>query len=170
MITNPTFATAGANPGDASGWTLRTACARQAIAPFGSPPASMEGFETWTTWSAALSAPGLAPFAPNGTEEDFDAWPNALFARELTGGLVAATTSESFADTSWTGSPFFLWATLPETQGVFTGGGALELFAGWQPGASYPLAFNDAAVTRAVFQGNAASETFATWTTVNTTL
>lgn len=168
MIANPTFATAGANPGDASGWTLTTSCAREAIAPFGAPPASVETFR-WTAWSAALSAPAFAPFAPNGKEEDFDAWPDALFALELTGGLVGATASESFADPSWTGTSVFTWASVTQTRGVFAGG-PLETFTGWQPGAAYPLAFTNAALTRAVFQGSAPSETFATWTTVNTTL
>jgi hypothetical protein len=169
LIANPTFATAGTNPGDAAGWTLRSACALEAIAPFGAPPTSIEGFETWTPWLGALSSPAFAPFAPNGTEEDFDAWPNALFALELTGGLVAATESESFDDASWTGAAFFAWASVPQVQGAFAGG-THETFAAWQPGATYLFAFADPMLSRAIFQGGAPSEMFATWTTINTTL
>jgi hypothetical protein len=169
VITNPTFVTAGTNPGDAASWTLRSACARQAIAPFGSPPTSVEGFETWTLWIGALLSPAFAPFAPNGTEEDFDAWPSSLFALELTGGLVAATESESFDDASWTGAAFFVWANVPQVQGAFAGG-TLETFTAWQPGVAYIFAFTDAMLSRAMFQGGASSETFATWTTINTTL
>ncbi|MGO8996417.1 MAG: hypothetical protein ACLQVI_24140, partial [Polyangiaceae bacterium] len=75
MIANPDFSQAGAAPGQAASWTLRSSCARQSIAPFTAPTGAdaFEGFERWFPWSGALAVATLAPFAPNGTEEDFDA-------------------------------------------------------------------------------------------------
>ncbi len=168
MIANPDFSRAGVAPGQAASWTLRSLCARQSIAPFSAPTGAdaFEGFERWFPRSGALAGAALAPFAPNGTEEDFDAWPDALFAFELSDGLVTGTADDGFE--AWTPGAHFAWPDVTSAQGVFAGG-PLESFDGWRPGATYLLAFPDAALTRAIFHAEP-SEIFDAWTTKNTTL
>jgi hypothetical protein len=168
LIANPDFSQAGAAPGQAASWTLRSFCARQSIAPFAARTGAdaFEGFERWFPWTGALAVAALAPFAPNGTEEDFDAWPDALFVLELSGGLVAGAADDGLE--GWAPGAHFAWADVTAAQGVFAGG-ALESFDGWRPGDVYLLAFPDAALMRALFHAEP-SEIFDAWTTKNTTL
>ena len=168
MITNSSFVNADRGPGTAVGWTLRSACGREGIAPF-APGESVEGFERWTTAASGLSAAALAPFAPNGTIETFDAWPNALFALELSAGLVAAVMTDGFEAGWWEGTAAFVWSNVAQLKGVFAGGAPIESFDGWQPGAVYIFAFPAGAIVPAAFT-DGAIENFKTWTTKNQTL
>lgn len=169
MIRNGSFQDAGASPGAAAGWALRSLCAREAIAGF-TPGDSVEGFERWTQWAGALDAVAHAPFAPTGVLETFEAWPVALFAFELTGGLVAGTALEAFESAWWTGAPAFTWGVVTQVPSSF-GGSPQELFSAWRPGEVYALAFAATALVAAVFKAGAL-ELFdgAEWTTRNTTL
>ncbi len=169
MIANPDFSQAGAAPGQAAGWTLRSVCARQSIASFTATPAEpLEGFEQWSAWTGALGTATFAPFDGGETSEVFDGWPNALFALELSEGLVAARELDGFEAGWWTGAAHFAWGDVTAVVGVF-GGGPLETFDKWRPADGYLLAFTDAALARATFHGEA-SEIFDAWTTKNTTL
>ena len=168
MIANPTFQTAGSGPGLAAAWTLRSSCAREAIAAF-APDDSVESFETWWTWSGVLGTAALAPFAPNGTIEDFDAWPNALFAFELSPGLVDGTLTDGFDTGWWQGTAVFGWDAVQAVAGVFANGEASETFDDWPVGATYLFAFPSSSLTAAPFIGGS-PEMFTAWTTKNTTL
>ncbi len=168
MITNSSFVNADTGPGTAVGWTLRSICAREAIAPF-APGESVESFERWTTAASGLASASLASFAPNGTIEMFDAWPNALFALELSAGLVAAVMTDGFEAGWWEGTAAFVWSSVAQLTGVFAGGAPIESFAGWQPGTTYIFAFPASALVGAAF-ADGAVENFKTWTTKNPTL
>lgn len=169
MIANPDFSQAGATPGQAAAWTLRSSCARQSIAAFAAtPPESVESFEWWSSWTGALGAARFAPFASNETMEVFDQWPNPLFAFELSEGLVQAHFRDGF-DAGWlAGTAYFGWTGVPSVAGVFANG-SMETFAKWRPADVYLLAFTDAALTRATFHGEA-TEIFDAWTTQNPSL
>jgi hypothetical protein len=169
MIANPDFSQAGATAGQAAAWTLRSSCARESVAGFAAtPPESVEGFERWSTWLGALGTATFAPFVGNETMEVFDGWPNALFAFELSEGLVQVHFPDGFETGWWTGNAYFAWAAVPSVAGVFATG-SMESFDKWRPADVYLLAFNDAALKRAVFHGEA-QEMFDAWTTTNTTL
>ena len=168
MITNSSFVNADTGPGTAVGWTLRSTCAREAIAPF-APGESVEGFERWTTAASGLASASLAPFAPNGTIEMFDAWPNALFALELSAGLVAAVMTDGFEAGWWQGTPAFVWSSVAQLTGVFAGGAPIESFAGGSRATTYIFAFPASALVGAAF-ADGAVENFKTWTTKNPTL
>jgi hypothetical protein len=170
LIANPDFSQAGATPGQAAGWTLRSVCARASIAAFaGAPAEPVEGFERWSSWSGALGTATFASFAANEAAEAFDRWPDPLFAFELTEGLVQARAQDGFDAGWWTGAAHFAWSDVSAPPVVFTGGASLDTFGGWRPGDVYLFAFADAALTRAVFHGEA-SEIFDAWTTKNTTI
>ena len=169
MIANPDFSQAGAAPGQAAAWTLRSSCARQSLAGFAAtPPESVEGFERWSTWNGALGAATFAPFASTETMEIFDEFPNPLFAFELSEGLVRAHFPDGFETGWWTGNAYFAWAGVPSVAGVFANG-SMETFDRWRPADVYLLAFTDAALTRATFHGEA-MEVFDAWTTKNPSL
>lgn len=167
MITNGSFQQAGTGPGFAAGWTLRSACAREAIAPFDGR--SVESFETWSAWSADLGNAAAAPIAPSGRVEIFDAWPAPLFALELSAGLVAATLLDGFGQGWWQGTAAFQWSNVAATPGVFAAGSSSESFDAWLGGGAYLLAFPAGALAAAAFAGGAV-ELFTTWTMKNTTL
>jgi hypothetical protein len=171
LITNASFQDAGSTPGLAAGWTLRSACAREAIAAFaaGGSGESVESFERWSAWTSSLGTAALAPFGPNGTVENFDAWPSALFALELSAGLVANVLSDGFEGGWWHGTPAFRWSDVTQVVGVFAGAASVESFYGWPVGATYLFAFPAGTLTAATFAGGAV-EMFTTWTTKNTTL
>jgi hypothetical protein len=168
VIANASFVNADTGPGTAVGWTLRSACAHEAIAPF-APGESVESFERWTTIASGLASASLAPFAPNGTIEMFDAWPNALFALELSAGLVAAVVTDGFEAGWWEGTAAFVWSSVAQVTGLFARGATSESFDGWQPGAAYIFAFPASALTDAAFT-DGPIEMFTTWTTKNPTL
>jgi hypothetical protein len=168
VITNPNFHAAGSGPGFAAAWTLRSSCAREAIAAF-APEDSVESFESWWTWSGILGTASLAPFVPNGTIEDFDAWPSALFALELSPGLVAGTMSDGFDKGWWPGTAAFEWSAVQAVTGLFANGEASETFDDWPVGAPYRFAFPVSSLTAAPFAGGS-PEMFTAWTTKNTTL
>lgn len=168
MITNPSFQTAGTMPGSALAWTLRSSCAREAVAGF-TPGDNAEDFELWAPWAGALGNAVVAPFLPNGTAEHFDVWPNPLFALELTGGLVGATAREGF-ETGWgVGMLERSWRDVHALLGVLANGSRREVFAAWHPGAVYAFAFAAGSLRGAPFVGGAL-ELFQGWTTLNTTL
>lgn len=167
MITNAAFQQAGTGPGTAAGWKLRSACAREAIAPFDG--GSVESFETWSAWSADLGTAAAAPIAPSGRVETFDAWPVALFALELSDGLVAATLTDGFSQGWWQGTAAFQWSDVAAVPGVFAGGAASEAFDAWLGGGAYLIAFPASALTAAPFAGGG-PELFTAWTMKNTTL
>jgi hypothetical protein len=168
VIGNATFQAAGSAPGEAVGWTLRSFCAREAIASF-APGESVEGFERWTPWTGALDLFTRAPIAPAGTMETFEAWPVALFAFELTGGLVAGSTADAFETSWWTGATAFAWAAVPQGESAFASA-PQEVFASWRPGEVYALAFVPTSLAGAAFKEGAV-ELFdgAAWPTKNTT-
>ena len=168
MITNASFQVAGTTPGSALAWTLRSSCAREAVAGF-TPGDNAEGFERWAVWVGALGNAVVAPFLPNGTVESFDVWPNPLFALELTGGLVGATATETFESGWGVGTLELAWRTVHALIGAFVGGSPRELFAGWQPGAVYAFAFPAGSLRGAPFVAGPV-EIFQGWTTPNTTL
>ena len=168
MIANASFQDAGAAPGLAAGWTLRSSCAREAIAAF-APGEGAESFERWTAWTSALGAAARAPFAPKGTIEGFDAWPNALFADSMSPGLVDRTMADGFETGWWSAVAAFSWNETPSVLGVFAGGAAREEFGVWPMGATYAVTFPAAALTAAPLTGGS-PELFAAWTTKNTTL
>jgi hypothetical protein len=167
VITNGSFQEVGTGPGLAAGWTLRSACAREAIAPFDG--GSVESFETWSVWSADLAGAGAAPIAPSGRVENFDAWPAPLFAFELSAGFVAATLSDGFGQGWWPGTAAFQWSDVAAVAGMFAGGAGNEAFDAWLGSAPYLAAFPPSALAAAAFTG-AAVELFTAWTMKNTTL
>jgi hypothetical protein len=167
VITNGSFQQAGGASGLATGWTLRSACAREAIAPF--HRGSIESFETWVAWSADLGNAAAAPIAPSGRVETFDAWPAPLFALELSAGLVAATLSDGFSQGWWQGTAAFQWGDVAAVPGVFAGGARSEAFDAWLGGGTYLVAFPASALSAGPFAGGAV-ELFTAWTMKNTTL
>src|SRR5207249_3053411 len=144
-IANATFADAGTGAGEAAGWALRSACAREAIAPF-APGESVEGFERWSTWSDELGAATLAPFAPSGAAESFDAWPVPHFVVELTPGLVGAIFTDGFELAP--GAASFVWEEAGHVTAAF-GGAAAEFFTAWRAGDVHRVAFEPAALVAA---------------------
>ena len=167
MITNGSFQQGGTGPGLAAGWTLRSACAREAIAPFDG--GSVESFETWSAWSADLGNAAAAPIAPTGRVETFDGWPAPLFALELSAGLVATTLSDGFDQGWWAGAAAFQWSDVTALAGVFAGGASIEPFDAWLGGAPYLVAFPATGLSVVPFTGGG-PELFTTWTMKNTTL
>lgn len=92
MIANPTFDVAGATPGSAASWTLRTLVQREAIAGFDSPREhGDESFELWSPLeeTLAVDAPRVF-FALAGVESFEVGWTLRSFVDALDAAMVVA--------------------------------------------------------------------------------
>ena len=83
MIENADFTDAGAMPGTALRWSLRTHVAREAIAAFGAPPHGEEAFERWSAFNGDFDAVvGDRVFFGLAGSDDFD-WLRSAFVDQL---------------------------------------------------------------------------------------
>jgi hypothetical protein len=163
-LLNPTLHEAGATPGSAQHWELRSLCQAQRVAAFGpSPLQAVETFERWGKLEAAFGegALVLALFdaQPEGVEDFEESWGAGPFLLELPLAqldpcLFAGNAVEDMAG-GWIVGPFLAdWADVSVAPALF-GGTARESFDGWFLVAvpSFSAALFNA--------GNAGVETFA---------
>lgn len=116
-FTNLSFETAGAAPGEASGWTATVVSSAEEHVDFsgggGAAPRPLESFELG--W-------GADAFAYTLTTAEFATYDSAL--------VTPATTVETFS--RWSGSAPFLYDLASAEALLFTGGGELDSFdTGW---------------------------------------
>lgn len=113
-LLNPTFADAGALPGEAAHWTLTAVTSREVLAAFGG--VAREDFEGWGELLASLTDVTVVRvfFGSDG----FEAF-ERLFLYELpTGRLVTFPFSGGVVET-WTASPLLDdWAAVPSVSGL----------------------------------------------------
>ncbi len=129
MIRNPRFAEPGSGPGMAAGWTLRTVCQAEQIAPFGGAP--VEAFDRWTMIATTFvdGTLALAVFAGADAKERF-AWPLPELREELSGGVVASALRDAFL---WATAPLVSSWTDVASLGAAFAGSARETFErGWR--------------------------------------
>ena len=172
-ILNPGFEDAGAEPGQAAHWTLRTFVARERIAGFGpAPHRGVEDFARWAgTWLGALEDVVVGVFEPlREAREAFEGgWDNDTFAFELPiGSMVIGSFSGATSDgleAGWGAGPFLgLWADVLAARAVFDGGPEEDFAGGWRANEGFAWVWDDVGAHRATFDGEA-QETFeAGWT------
>jgi hypothetical protein len=159
-VANPNFRDAGSDPGSAAHWTIRSLCQRARVAAFGAPGTAAEDFESWSAWSATLTAVVRAFFdaAVDGIEA-FGRWTPGAFLIALGEAQLEARVfgpggPEGFVD-GWFGAPLAIWADVSAAAASF-GAAAAESFEGW-------VATAAASFANATF-GGASFESFeATW-------
>jgi hypothetical protein len=161
-IANPTFADAGATPGSAARWTIRSLCRRARIAAFGpTPEEALESFERWCShlsrFDDVVAPHAFFDAAPRGFEA-FEAWlPGAfLFTHDdalLEDARFAGELSEDFG-TAWVPALLLAWESATSIVASFGAAGA-ESFEAWTLAA--PPTFANAA-----FAGSASAEAFKT--------
>lgn len=119
-LRNPTFADAGALPGEAAHWSLSAVTSLQRLAAFG--PAGREDFESWTAHFASLADVVAARgFFGNDGFDDFErAWANSAFLFELpTGRLVTCAFGGASVETWTLPAPLLTdWAVVPSLAGI----------------------------------------------------
>jgi len=119
-LLNPSFANAGAHPGEAADWTLTAVTRRELLAAFDG--VAREGFERWYSFLSALAdVPVVRAFFGNDGFEAFErAWANSAFLLELPTGRVVACTFGGSAVETWTlAAPLLLdWSTAPSAAGI----------------------------------------------------
>lgn len=158
---NPTFTDAGAAPGQAAHWTLRTFCAAERIAAFGpAPHEAWEGFERWFDLRLAFAQGDLAMALfdpiPEGHEDFEEAWANDNYLSELPAGQIAVAT---FGDGTiedlehgWSNVPFATsWAEVTATVGVFAGSPVENLESGWRSNEAYQFSWDDLSMATCLF-------------------
>ncbi len=119
-LLNPTFADAGALPGEAAHWTLTAVTSLEVLAGFGA--AAREDFERWSQFLGALAdvTTVRAFFGNDGFEEFERAWANSAFLFELPTGRVVACAFGGLAVETWTLAAPFLreWGAVPSVLGI----------------------------------------------------
>lgn len=169
-ILNPSFEDAGAAPGLAAHWTLRTFVARERIAGFGPPPhRGREDFERWFAWIGALDEASRAVGVFEPRREAFEAfeagWGNDLFAFELP---IGATASAPFGgrgvddlETGWTAGPFVAtWRDVVAALARFAAEPMEAFERGWRGSERFVWAWSGVTAAAATFDGGVATESF----------
>jgi hypothetical protein len=156
-VANPTFADAGATPGSAAHWTIRSLCQRARIAAFGpTPEEARESFERWCSrlsrFDDVVATRAFFDAALRGFEA-FAMWlPGAfLFAHDdalLEDALFAGELGEDFGN-AWIPALLLAWES---ASSIATGA---ESFEAWSPAAAPTFA-------KAAFAGSASAEAFET--------
>ena len=164
-ISNPSFEDAGAAPGQAEHWTMRTAASLERIAAFGPDPhRAWEDFERWFDLVLALS-PGdvaLGFFDPlaEGLEDFEEAWANDLYMTELPSGLVVTATFGGGAvedlEDGWDNVPYArAWEEVAGVTGVFDGEPREDFEDQWRSNQSYAWSWGSVTSATAMFGGGA---------------
>jgi hypothetical protein len=113
MIANPTFDVAGATPGSAASWTLRTRVQHEAIAGLDSPREhGDESFELWSTFEEALTADAPRVFFALAGVESFEVgWTLRSFVGALDAAMVVTAVFEASVLEAFDWSPLVVdWA------------------------------------------------------------
>lgn len=163
-ILNPSFEDAGAAPGFAAHWTLRTFVARERIAGFGPPPhRGREDFERWFGWIDVLGDASAAVGVFEPRREAFEAfeagWGNDRFAFELPIGATAIAPLGGLGvddfETGWAGPFLGAWRAVVATLARF-GGEPVEAFErGWRGSERSVWRWDDVSAAAASFDGGA---------------
>lgn len=168
-ILNPSFEAAGAAPGLAAHWTLRTFVARERIAGFGPPPhLGREDFERWLVWTDAFdrASAAVAVFEPRRQAfEDYEAgWGNDAFLFELPVGATAVAPfgpdgPEGF-ETGWAGLFLATWGFVTAERASFGGETAEGFLRGWRAAEAAVWAWAATPSRSVVFAGGEPAESF----------
>jgi len=164
-ISNPSFEDAGAAPGRAEHWTMRTAAALERIAGFGPDPhRAWEDFERWFDLVLSLG-PGdvaLAFFDPlaEGYEDFEEAWDNDLYMTELPSGLVVTAPFGGGAvedlEEGWDNVPYArAWEEVAGVTGVFDGEPREDFEDQWRSNQSYAWSWGSVTSATAMFDAGA---------------
>lgn len=120
-LLNPTFADAGAQPGQAAHWVLTASTNRQRVARFGDGR-GREDFEAWSLFVAELAAPSVVRdfFGRDGFEVFEGGWANSAFLVELPTGRVVTATFAGAAVETWSPPTPLLddWSATPSVAGL----------------------------------------------------
>ena len=160
-ISNPSFEDAGAAPGQAEHWTMRTAAALERIAGFGPDPhRAWEDFERWFDLVLSLG-PGdvaLAFFDPlaEGFEDFEEAWANDLYMTELPTGLVVTAPFGGGAvedlEEGWDNVPYArAWEEVAGVTGVFDSEPREDFEDQWRSNQSYAWSWGSVTSATAMF-------------------
>ncbi len=180
-VDNPGFETPGASPWEAAGWALVTQARGRRFAAFRPPPVpTVEDFETWAVWKAALGPGDLVvalfdPLAPEGREDFDEGWRNAPFLTELEPAqLVPALfgrgdEADGF-ESAWVPPPAFAWAEVASAPALFGGSPGERFEGGWLGNEAFLSTWVAVPSAPAAFDGGASpQEAFAgPWTAMTT--
>lgn len=169
-ILNGGFEDAGAVPGEAAHWTLRTSVAREGIAGFGPAPyIGWEDFDRWFGWLAALddASPTVAVFEPlRGALESFEGgWDNDRFVDELPVGemVIGAFAGRDVEDleVGWSAGPFVeAWSAVRAELARFDAEREEDFSEGWRGNERFMWSWAGVTAERAVFDGADPVESF----------
>ena len=164
-ISNPSFEDAGAAPGQADHWTMRSAAALERIAGFGPDPfRAWEDFERWFDLVLSLG-PGdvaLAFFDPlaEGYEDFEEAWANDLYMTELPSGQIVTAPFGGGAvedvETGWNNDAYaWAWEEVAGVTGNFDGEPREDFEDQWRSNQSYAGSWGAVSSQTAMFDGGA---------------
>ena len=164
-IANPSFEDAGAAPGQAEHWTLRTSASLERIAGFGPDPyRAWEDFERWFDLMLSLG-PGdvtLAFFDPlaEGYEDFEEAWDNDLYMTELPSGQVVTAPFGGGAvedlEDGWDNTAYaWSWDDVGSVTGSFDGEPREDFEDQWAGNQSYAWSWGSVSSAAAMFDGGA---------------
>lgn len=169
-IFNGGFEDAGAAPGEAAHWTLRTSVAREGIAGFGPAPfVGWDDLERWFGWLGALddASPTVAVFEPRREAlESFEGgWRNDHFADALPLGemVVAAFAGRDVEDleVGWSAGPFLeTWSAVTTALARFDAEREEDFSEGWRGNELFEWSWSGVTSAPAVFDGADAAESF----------
>lgn len=114
-LLNPTFADAGAIPGEAARWTISAVTSLEVLAAFGG--VGREDFERWSSFLASLA--GLAVVRAFFGRDGFEEFERPFLFTLPTGRVVTCSLSARDVET-WTSSSPWLddWSRVPSTPGL----------------------------------------------------
>ena len=180
-IANPSFEDAGAAPGQAEHWTLRTSASLERIAGFGPDPyRAWEDFDRWFDLVLSLG-PGdvvLAFFDPlaEGYEDFEEGWSNDLYLTELPSGQVVTAPFGGGAvedmEDGWDNTAYaWSWDDVGSVTGSFDGEPREDFEDQWAGNQSYAWSWGSVSSAAAMFDGGAQNrEDFENDWTVATTI
>lgn len=152
IILNPRFQDAGASPGQANHWTIRSFTSRRSIAGFGpAPETAWDGFERWFARLESRPAISFTRFYFEGmSSEDFEnAWNNSVYLRDLLPAMKARSTMSDFNVLS----AVFNWSELDVADEKVS-----ETFeSGWRSNESSARSWDDVPSSPARFNGGSST-------------
>jgi len=179
-IANPSFEDAGAAPGQAEHWTLRTNAALERIAGFGPDPhRAWEDFDRWFDLVLSLD-PGEVAIAffdtlAEGYEDFEDSWDNDLYMTGLPSGQVITSPFGGGAaenlEAGWSNDAYaWSWDEVSGVTGSFDGEPHEDFEEQWRSNQSYVWSWGSVAFNTAMFDGGTQSrEDFEnSWSTAST--
>jgi len=164
-IANPSFEDAGAAPGQAEHWTLRSVASLERIAGFGPDLYRVwEDFDRWFDLVLSLG-PGdvaIAFFDPlaEGYEDFEEAWDNDLYLTELPSGQVITAPFGGGAvedlEDGWDNTAYaWSWDDVGSVTGSFDGEPREDFEDQWAGNQSYAWSWGSVSSAAAMFDGGA---------------